>query len=87
MTVARALRARYRDGVSTVAKPEPGASTITTSADDAVARSIDNAPIDAQALTAEELAELEARFSRLIGSTSSTADVLAEIAERARRGE
>jgi hypothetical protein len=53
--------------------------------DDPIVRSIDNAPLDPDALTAEEIVELEARLARPAGATFTTAEILERIAERAKQ--
>jgi len=53
--------------------------------DDPVMRAIDNAPEDPNLFSPEELAEMEARIARGPGQSMSHADVVAMIAERAKR--
>lgn len=55
--------------------------------DDPIVRSIENAPLDADALSAEEAAELDARLMRPLGVTYTTAEILERTAERAKREE
>jgi hypothetical protein len=77
-----------------VPKAAPAAAAIPeTEEDDPVLRAFDNAPEDPNALTPEEMAAMSeafadfdarvARGEKIVGKT--TAEVLAEIAERAKR--
>ncbi len=93
-TIARSAALQLSSGapgarlpvVSTSPKAAPAGETVVEE-DDPIVRSIENAPLDAEALTAEEAAELDARLARPLGSSFSTADVLARIAERAKTEE
>jgi len=69
--------------VSTAPKAAPAGETVVDE-DDPIVRSIENAPLDAEALTAEEAAELDARLTRPLGAGFSTAEILARTAERAK---
>jgi len=56
------------------------------SAHDPVIDAIDNAPLDASALSPEETEQFAALVAAGPGETKSTADVLAELAKRAKTG-
>lgn len=68
--------------------PKPAAEASRTSPredDDEVAHSLENAPIDADTMTADELAEVEACLAQETGSGRSTVEVLDGIIVRAKR--
>ncbi len=54
--------------------------------DDPVIAAIENAPLDPNVLSAEELEEFERLVAAGPGETKTTSEVLAEIAERAKAG-
>lgn len=56
------------------------------SAHDPVIDAIDNAPLDEAALSSEETEQFAALVAAGPGETKTTADVLAELAERAKTG-
>lgn len=68
--------------------PKPVADASRTSPqedDNEVARRLENAPIDADAMTADELAEVEASLAHEPGTGRSTVEVLDGIVVRAKR--
>ena len=52
--------------------------------DEAILRALENAPIDAEAFSPEEVAAIEVSIAEPRGAGRSTAEMLAEIAERAK---
>ena len=53
--------------------------------DDPVVRSLERAPVDGDAFDADEISHLEAIDDEPMGQRVSTAEVLTQIAERAKR--
>lgn len=60
--------------------PKPAASA----EQDPVLAAFENAPLDPDALTPEQAAELDARMAKVSGRGRGSAEVLAEIAERSK---
>lgn len=70
--------------------PKPASTSVADPVlddEDPVLRSIEGAPLDPDALTDDEKAELDARFARAAGTTFTTAEVLERIADRAKHEE
>ena len=65
--------------------PAPASVPPLVTEDDPVLRSLENAPIDADAFSAEDIAHLEAIHAEPLGAGISTAEILGTIAERAKR--
>lgn len=77
---------RYASVTMSAPKPVPDVAPPPPEAgDDEVARRLENAPIDADAMTVDELAEVEACLAHEPASVRSTVEILDGIIVRAKR--